>query len=184
MTRAAALVAVLLVGACGSERAADGPLASGVPTRVAIGVATAGEAVWASVVVVNRGAEPLVIVAVEPLEIAAGLAVTGVRVRVLGVDGDATGDPNPSVSGSGQLPAATAGLPSPGSVELAPYDETSERPQAELLVGLTPAAPGRYEVRGLRIRYRAGADDRTGEVTHTVVVCAADVGDPPAGCDP
>jgi hypothetical protein len=192
--RSVAPAVALLMTACGSgdRAAADGPLASGVPTREAITVTSDGRAVWASAsrgstavmvsgAVANRGPAPLTITAVEPRDADADLAITGLRVRLLGVDGDATGDPNPSVSGPGSLPA-TAAHEVPGAVVLAPYVDADDRPVAELLVELAPGAPGRYVLTGLTVHYSVGGAKRVGAVGHAVAICAVDPGDPDVTC--
>jgi hypothetical protein len=117
-------------------------------------------------------------VAVDP-----GLRVVGVRIRVLGPNGDAAGDPNPAVSGSGFPPAGQPGGPVAGT-RLDPVAGNDLRPQAEILVGLQADRPGHYVLRGLRIAYRVGGVDDVGTVSHAVALCVTDPGDRPGACTP
>jgi hypothetical protein len=181
MWRLLPIMAVLLV-ACGGGSAPSAPLASGAVTSEAIGVATGSPATWAGVVLVNRGTAPLTLSAVEPVSLDAGLKVAGVEVRVLGPDGDALGDPNPSVSGPG-YPPEHRGVPVAGTV-LAPVVPADERPQAEVLVGLVADRPGRYVLRGLRIRYTVGGAEQEGTLAHAVAICATDPDDQAGTCEP
>ncbi len=181
MLRLLPIMAVLLV-ACGGGGTPPAPLASGAVTSEGIGVATGFPATWAGVMLINRGAAPLTLSTIEPVSLAAGLKVVGVQVRVLGPDGDAGGDPNPSVSGSGYPPlhrgTAVAGT------ELAPVVASDERPLAEVLIGLVADRPGRYVLRGLRIRYVVGGAEREGTLAHAVAVCVTDPDDQAATCAP
>jgi hypothetical protein len=180
MWRLLPIMAVLV--ACGGGSPPPAPLASGAVTAEAIGAATGSPATWAGVVLINRGAAPLTLSAVEPVTIDAGLTVVGVQVRVLGADGDASGDPNPSVSGPG-YPPAPAGAPVDGTV-LAPVVATDDRPIAEVLVGLVATRPGRYVLRGLRVRYVVGGVEREGTLAHAVAICSTDPGDQAGTCTP
>ena len=181
MWRLLPIMAVLLV-ACGGGSAPSAPLASGAVTSEAIGVATGSPATWAGVVLINRGAAPLTLSAVEPVSLDAGLKVVGVQVRVLGPDGDPLGDPNPSVSGPG-YPPVHRGVPVAGT-ELAPVVAADERPLAEVLVGLVADRPGRYVLRGLRVRYTVGGSEREGTLAHAVAICATDPDDQAGTCTP
>jgi hypothetical protein len=181
MWRLLPIMAVLLVACGGSPPPA--PLASSAVTAEAVGVATGAPATWAGVVLLNRGAVPLTLSAVEPVTLDPGLKVVGVQVRVLGAEGDATGDPNPSVSGPG-YPPDHPGVPVAGTV-LEPMVAADERPIAEVLVGLVAERPGRYVLSGLRVRYVVGGAEREGTLTHQVAICANDPDDPAAGaCTP
>jgi hypothetical protein len=151
-------------------------------TSEAVGVATGRPGTWAGVVLVNRGAAPLTLSSVAPVSLAAGLEVVGVQVRVLGPDGDAAGDPNPSVSGPGFPPPHRGGAVA-GTV-LEPVATADERPLAELLVGLVAHRPGRYVLRGLRIRYVVDGKEREGTLSHAVAICATDPGDQAGACAP
>ena len=155
MWRLLPIMAVLLV-ACGGGSAPSAPLASGAVTSEAIGVATGSPATWAGVVLVNRGTAPLTLSAVEPVSLDAGLKVAGVEVRVLGPDGDALGDPNPSVSGPGYPPESTAACRSRASaLALRSWRPTSAR-WPRCWSAWSPTGPGRYVLRGLRVRYTVG----------------------------
>ena len=59
-----------------------------------------------------------------------------------------------------------------------------ERPLAEVLVGLVADRPGRYVLRGLRIRYTVGGSDREGTLAHAVAICATDPDDQAGDCAP
>lgn len=181
MARLLPIMAVLLV-ACGGGSPPPAPLASGAVTAVTVGVATGHPATWAGVELINRGAAPLTLLVVEPVALAAGLTVVGAQVRVLGPDGDAAGDPNPSVSGPG-YPPIRAGTTVAGTV-LDPVVATDERPIAEVLVGLVADRPGRYVLRGLRVRYVVGGVEREGTVAHAIAVCATDPDDQAGTCTP
>ena len=181
MWRLLPIMAVLLV-ACRGGSTPPAPLASSAVTSEAIGAATGSPATWAGVVLLNRGAAPLTLSAIEPVALDAGLRVVGVQVRVLGPDGDASGDPNPSVSGPG-FPPARHGGPVAGTV-LAPVVAADERPLAELLVGLVADRPGRYVLRGLRISYVVDGETRQGTIAHAVAVCATDPDDQAGACPP
>jgi len=176
-------ILALLLAACGGSAPPEPPLASGAVTSESIGVATGKPATWADVVLVNRGKQPITFRSVEPVSIAPGLKVLGVRIRVLGPNGDATGDPNPAVSGSGFPPTGQPGVPAAG-VRLDPVAGDDLRPQAEILVGLTADSPGHYVLRGLRIGYRVNGVDDVGTVTHAVALCVTDPGDQPGACQP
>ncbi len=180
MWRLLPIMAVLLVACGGSTPPA--PLASGAVTAEAVGVATGAPATWAGIVLLNRGAAPLTLAAVEPVGIDAGLRVVGVQVRVLGADGDASGDPNPSVTGPG-YPPAHPGAPVAGTV-LDPMVTADERPIAEVLIGLAADRPGRYVLRGLRVRYVVGGVEREGTLEHAIALCATDPDDPAGDCTP
>jgi hypothetical protein len=173
----------LLCAACGGSAPPPPPLASGAITSESIGVATGKAATWADVVLVNRGKEPLEFESVEPVAVDPGLRVLGVRIRVLGPNGDAAGDPNPAVSGSGFPPTGQPGTPVAGT-HLDPVAGDDLRPQAEVLVGLAADAPGHYVLRGLRIRYRVGSASEVGTVSHAVALCVTDPGDQPGTCEP
>ena len=180
MWRLLPIMAVLLVACGGSTPPA--PLASGAVTTEAVGVATGSPVTWAGVVLLNRGAAPLTLTSVEPMPLDAGLKVVGVQVRVLTADGDATGDPNPSVSGPG-YPPVHPGAPVAGTV-LEPLVAADERPVAEVLVGLVADRPGRYVLSGLRVRYVVGGAEREGTLAHQIAVCAADPDDQAGDCTP
>jgi hypothetical protein len=182
MRRFLPILAVLLA-ACGGSAPPEPPLASGAITSESIGVATGKPATWADVVLVNRGKQPLTFRSIVPVSVAAGLRVVGVRIRVLGANGDASGDPNPAVSGSGFPPSGQAGGPVAGT-RLDPVAGNDLRPQAEILVGLTADSPGHYVLRGLRIGYRVNGVDDVGTVTHAVALCVTDPGDQPGACEP
>jgi hypothetical protein len=181
MWRLLPIMAVLLV-ACGGGSAPPAPLASSAITSEAIGVAPGSPATWAGVVLLNRGAAPLTLQAIEPVEVDAGLRMIEVQVRVLGADGDASGDPNPSVSGPG-FPPAHVGSAVDGTV-VDPVVAADERPLAEVLVGLVADRPGRYVLRGLRVRYVVGGAEREGTLAHAVAICATDPGDQAGICTP
>ena len=181
MWRLLPIMAVLLV-ACGGGSASPAPLASGAVTAEGIGTATGSPATWAGVMLVNRGDAPLTLSAVEPVSLDAGLRVVGIQVRILGPDGDALGDPNPSVSGPG-FPPVHRGVQVAGAV-LEPVVPADERPLAEVLVGLVADRPGRYVLRGLRIRYTVDGSDREGTLAHAVAICATDPDDQAGDCAP
>lgn len=181
MWRLLPIMAVLLV-ACGGGSTPPAPLASGAVTAEAVGVATGSPVTWAGVVLLNRGAVPLTLAGVEPVTLDAGLKVVGVQVRVIGAAGDAAGDPNPSVSGSG-YPPVPSGAPVAGTV-LAPLAAADDRPIAEVLVGLVADRPGRYVLSGLRVRYVADGVEREGTLTHAIAVCATDPDDQAGNCTP
>lgn len=181
MWRLLPIMAVLLV-ACGGGSTPPAPLASGAVTAEAVGVATGSPATWAGVVLLNRGAAPLTLTSIEPSTLDSGLKVVGVQVRVLGADGDAAGDPNPSVSGPG-YPPVHPGAPVAGTV-LEPLVAADERPIAEVLVGLVADRPGRYVLSGLRVRYVVGGVEREGTLAHQIAVCATDPDDQAGDCTP
>ena len=182
MWRFLPILAVLLA-ACGGSAPPEPPLASGAVTSVSIGVATGKPATWADVVLVNRGKVPLEFRSVAPVSLTPGLRLIGVRIRVLGPNGDAAGNPNPSVSGSGFPPAGQPGAPVAGT-RLDPVAGDDLRPQAEILVGLQADGPGDYVLRGLRIGYRVAGGDDVGTVSHAVALCVTDPGDQPGACTP
>lgn len=181
MWRLLPIMAVLVV-ACGGGSTPPAPLASGAVTAEAVGAATGSPVTWAGVVLLNRGAAPLTLAGVEPVTLDDGLQVVGVQVRVLGAAGDEAGDPNPSVSGPG-YPPVHPGTPVAGTT-LAPLVAADDRPVAEVLVGLVADRPGRYVLRGLRVRYVVGGVEREGTLTHAIAVCATDPGDQAGDCTP
>jgi hypothetical protein len=180
MRRVLPMVA-LLCAACGGSAPPEPPLASGAITSESLGVATGKAVTWADVVLVNRGKEPLEFRSVAPVTVDPGLRVLGIRIRVLGPNGDAAGNPNPAVSGSGYPPSGQPGTPVAGT-RLDPVAGDELRPQAEVLVGLAAGAPGHYVLRGLRIRYRVGGTETAGTVSHAVALCVTDPGDQPGAC--
>lgn len=180
MRRALLLLAVLLVACGGGD---DQPLASNAVSAEGIGVATGRPATWAGVNLMNRSDDPLQLEFVEPVGADPGLEVTGVLARVLAADGDAVGDPNPSVSGAGFPPVDRPGGQLAGTT-LLPYVEADQRPIVELQVGLVAARPGRYVLRGLRIRYVANGLQHEGTVDHAVALCVADPDDQAGDCPP
>jgi hypothetical protein len=180
MWRLLPIMAALLVACDGS--APPAPLASGAVASEAVGVATGRPATWAGVVLLNRGTVPLTLSAIAPVSLDAGLEIVGVQVRVLGPDGDARGDPNPSVSGPG-FPPPHGGHAVAGTV-LAPVVAADERPLAEVLIGLLAHRPGRYVLRGLRITYVVDGAEREGTLAHAVALCATDPGDQAGVCSP
>ena len=181
MWRLLPIMAVLLVACGGSPPPA--PLASSAVTAEAVGVATGAPATWAGVVLLNRGAAPLTLSAVEPVTLDAwleGCGRAGARARRRG-----RRDRRPEPVGERPgYPPDHPGVPVAGTV-LEPMVAADERPIAEVLVGLVAERPGRYVLSGLRVRYVVGGAEREGTLTHQVAICANDPDDPAAGaCTP
>ena len=167
---------MLLVGCGGEERSIGGGLASSAVVTSTI-VAPPGRAVtWADVQLLVRGGDGVVLDRIDPDQIGAGLEYLGSRVRILGSDGDAGGDPNPTTSGFG-FPPARGAIEAVGGARLGPYDAATSRPIAEVLVGVRAQTPGRYELTGLRVRYRERSVVRTGTLRHRLVLCVVDAED-------